>query len=127
MKNSNKNIENEAPILFGLKKENTLIVPDAYFDKLPEDLLKIANRKESKVINLKRWFIYSSSIAALFVFGFLSLQKYNQQIELTEFNNSFNELTAMNFETDLFISEEDTLSIEFNDDNELNNLIDELN
>lgn len=127
MKNSNKNIENEAPILFGLKKGNTLIVPDAYFDKLPEDLLKIANRKESKVINLKRWFIYSSSIAALFVFGFLSLQKYNQQIELTEFNNSFNELTAMNFETDLFISEEDTLSIEFNDDNELNNLIDELN
>ncbi|HIE44793.1 MAG TPA: hypothetical protein EYG80_05255 [Flavobacteriaceae bacterium] len=125
MENINTNIENEAPILFGLKKENTLKVPNAYFDKLPEELLKIASKKQLKVINLKRWFIYSSSIAALIVFGFFSLQQYNHNIELKEFNNSFNELTVMDFEEDLFILE-DALFIDFNDDHELNNLIDEL-
>ena len=126
MKNINTNIENDAPILFGLKKENTLTVPNAYFDKLPEELLKIASKKQSKVINLKRWLIYSSSIAALIIFGFLSLQKNNQQIEVDNFNKSFNELTVMDFEEDLFILE-DALFIDFNDDNELTAIITELN
>ena len=125
MENTNKNIEQDAPILFGLKRDNTLKVPDAYFDKLPEELLQIANNKAPKVINLKQWFVYTSAIAALIIFGFFSLQQYNQQIELEDFNHSFSELTAMNFEEELF-EEGNLLPIDFNDDKELSSIFYEL-
>jgi len=117
MKKFDKHIKDDAPILFGLKKtENSPFVPNGYFEELPNQLLKIATKKTSKVVYLKKWLIYSASIAALIAFAFLSFEEFNHQKEILAFNNSFNELTAESFENEFLETENELeLLIDFND------------
>lgn len=110
MKELDKHIKEEAPILFGLKKRELLNTPEGYFEELPNQLLKIATQKTSKVVVLKKWLIYSASIAALVAFAFLSFEKFNHHKEILAFNNSFNELTADSFE-DEFLETETELDL----------------
>ena len=119
MKVSEKNIKTEAPILFSLKKETNLKVPKRYFERLPNELMKITEKKleKSNVISLKKRLIYSATIAALFIIGFLSFQQKNQTSnEVLTFNKSFNELTAESFENDF--NDELELFIDFGDNKE---------
>ena len=105
-----ENIKNEAPLLFSLKKENSLKVPKGYFEQLPEQLMNITTQESKpKIINLKNWFIYSTTIAALLVLGFFALQNYNQpNNEVLNFNISFNKLTAESFENEFITGNLDT-------------------
>jgi len=118
MKEFEENIKNEAPLLFNLKKENSLKVPKGYFEQLPKQLMNIATEESKlKVIKLKNWFIYSTSIAAMLVLGFFIFQNYNQtNEELLAFNQSYKELTAESFQKD-FLSDDLSLYIDFDDEN----------
>ena len=122
-------IEQNAPSLFQLKKEHNLEVPKGYFEQLPEELLKIAEKKE-KVVSINKNWVYIISIAAIVVIG-LFIIKPNQTISSTEviaYNNNFNNLTAEDFETLLLFEEYDHLTelIDFDDAEELQFLASEL-
>ncbi len=124
MKETNKHIEQEAPVLFGLKREHNLEVPTGYFDELPNQLKKIAEEdsKSTSIISLKNYWIYATAIAALFIAGvflFSPTQKPNE--ELLAYNNTFNNLTAENFEDLLILEQDEFLSenIDFDDTEEL--------
>jgi len=124
MKETNKHIEQEAPVLFGLKREHNLEVPTGYFDKLPNQLEKIVEEdsKTTPIIPLKSYWVYASAIAALFIAGvFLYSPTQKPSEELLAYNETFNNLTAENFEDLLILEQDEFLSenIDFDDTEEL--------
>ena len=122
MKESDNHIKTEAPILFGLKKENRLDVPKGYFNELQEQLLQIPAKKQPKIIYFKKRLIYFASIASVLAFVFFGIKKFKQQQETAEFNILFNQLTAESFETELLEPENQIdLYIDFNDNQKHNN------
>lgn len=115
MKELDKHIKEE-PILFGLKKQECLDVPKGYFEELPNQLLKITTQKTSKVVDLKKWLIYAASVAALIIFTFLSFEEFEHRREISAFDHSFNELTAVSFEDEFLESESELeLFIDFSE------------
>lgn len=124
MKETNKHIEQEAPVLFGLKKKHNLTVPEGYFEGLPNQLKKITEETPQKTttVPLKNYWIYATAVAALFIatlFLFNPTTAINQ--ELIAYNETFNNLTAENFE-DFFILEQDEFlseNIDFDDTEDL--------
>ena len=124
-----KNIENEAPILFGLDKENQLKVPDDYFESIENKLLLISDEKPIIPLNYKKILISITSIAAMLIIGFSIYQNNNTNQDTNTFNTTFNQLTIANFEEEMLDTDETELPIDFEDTKELDiniNLIDEL-
>ena len=126
MKELDKNSKQESPILFGIRKKQVLKVPDKYFEELPQKLMQITKEHKPKVISIHKWIVYSSTIAALFVLGFFSIQQTNQQKEILVFDKSFNNLTASNLEEELFSTNNLQMIIDFDDEEELEFIIAEL-
>ena len=126
MKKQEKNITQEAPILFGIEKKNVFKVPENYFENLPSSLLEIASTKPQKVISLKQWLVYTTSIAAVLVVGFFGLVQYQNQQEIKQFNQNFNQLSAYNYEEEFFEDDLLQLPVKFDEDNELDIMLYEL-
>jgi hypothetical protein len=126
MKELDTNIKQEAPVLFGIKKVDILKVPETYFEELPQKLIQITKKHNSKTILLNKWIAYSSTIAALFIVGFFSLQQINHRKNIEAFNKSFNTLTVISFEEELVSTDNLSLDIDFNDEEELDFIIAEL-
>lgn len=127
--NKQHSIEHDAPILFNIKKEHNLVVPTGYFEQLPESLLKISEEQKKVVAINKNW-VYVVSIAAVIIIGLFIINpsKTINNTEVIAYNNSFNSLTAEDFETILLLEENDYLAdnVDFNDTEELQFLASEL-
>ncbi|MBL7926142.1 MAG: hypothetical protein JNK61_04455 [Bacteroidia bacterium] len=69
-------IENEAPLLFGLKKQTPYQVPDGYFNTLPDNIQKAVSnqQKQTRIISIKRITV-STSIAAAIIASVLWFNK----------------------------------------------------
>ena len=126
MRRLDKNIKQKTPILFGLKKEHILKVPYGYFDELPSKLMQIANIESPKIIQFNKWIVYTSTIAAIFIIGFFSLQQINQLQNKIFFNEEFNNLTVLNFEQELVTTDDLSIAINFDDEEELEFMMTEL-
>lgn len=129
MQNNNKDIEQEAPILFGIEKKHNLNTPKGYFENLPNQLQNIAAKPKNKVISMNRYWIYASAIAAVIIAGvFIFTPSQNLDKELIAYNETFNNLTAENFEDLLIFEQEEFLSenIDFDDTDEMQFLASEL-
>jgi hypothetical protein len=126
MKEFSTNIKDKAPLLFSIKKEGNLKIPKGYFEELPNQLMNITSEKKAtKIIVLKKWLLYSSAVAAI-ISLFFSLQNYNQKTEVyLAFNSSFNNLTLDSFEN-VFIDIENTLYIDFDDQSEIEIILNSL-
>jgi hypothetical protein len=118
------NIEQEAPILFGLEKKQSLEVPKNYFNELPSELSKIANNKtKSSVLSFNKNWIYTIAIAASIIVGAFIIVPTEKALneEVIAYNNSFNNLTAEDFELFMLVEENDylTSNVDFDDTEEL--------
>lgn len=114
-----KNIEKEAPILFGVKKRNQLKIPNGYFESIENKLIKISDKKPVVYLNYKKILLTVSSIAAMLIIGFTIYQKNNTKQVINSFNTSFNQLTVANFEEEMLDIEETDLPIDFEDTKEI--------
>lgn len=122
MKDKNKHIEQEAPTLFGLDRKQNLDVPKDYFKQLPKQLQKIAKEDYTPTISLKRYWIYATAAAAVFIIGiFLFKPQTKVNKTLLAYNKTFNNLTAENFEDSFILDQEEFLSenIDFDDAEDL--------
>lgn len=123
------NLEQNAPNLFKLPKEHNLKVPANYFNELPHELLKIAS-EEKKIKSIHKSWVYIISIAAMLIIGFFIVKPYQtiDNEEIIAYNNSFNNLTAEDFETLFLLDENDYLTniVDFEDAEELQFLAKEL-
>lgn len=114
-----KTIEKEASILFGVKKENQLKIPNGYFKSMETRLIQISDEKPVIYLNYKKILLTVSSIAAILIIGVSIYQNNNTNQDINSFNTSFNQLTVATFEEEMLDIEESDLPIDFEDAKEI--------
>jgi len=117
MKDSKSNIEQEAPILFALKKERDLAIPKGYFEQKEKELLRIPRKKNN---NSKIWITYSLAfVASLLLLFYINTKNNNSN---RTYKQELAQLTAEDLELDLLLDDNDdelSSTIDFNDAEEL--------